>query len=72
MEEIVNFNFADADSGEEVYLSIRAGNNVIALALSIESNGDVEVFMPKDIGKKVVEALTQSLQLSQGPLDEEE
>ena len=53
--------FVDADSDDEVYAAIRVDGDRIHLALSLRSNGDVEVSLRRDECARLVEALQQAI-----------
>ena len=60
MEELTTFTFNDAASGDEACVVIRYGDGSVALAVSLSSNGDVEVVMPKQELSKLIDALTDA------------
>lgn len=50
--------FNDVFSGEECYMVVRQTEDGIGLALSIMTNGDVEVFFNIDKGQQLIDWLT--------------
>jgi hypothetical protein len=58
MKELTTFTFADISSGDEVCIVIRYSEESVALAMSILSNGDLEVAMGKETLSKLIEALS--------------
>ena len=66
MREIVTIKFVDADSQEEALAVIRAIAGQIALCLSLQQNGDVEVFFGPEEGERLIEALRQAILVSRG------
>jgi hypothetical protein len=66
MREIATLTFRDADSSEEAIAVIRAGQNRIALCLSLSSNGDVEVILTQTAARDFIAAMNQACDLA-GP-----
>jgi len=60
MNELTTFTFTDASSGDEVCVVIRYGDGSVAFAMSLLSNGDVEVVMQKQTLSKLIDALTDA------------
>jgi hypothetical protein len=60
MEELTTFTFNDAASGEEACVVIRYGGGTVAIAVSLSTDGDVEVVMPKQELNKLIDALTEA------------
>ncbi|HET7585465.1 MAG TPA: hypothetical protein VFK13_11195 [Gemmatimonadaceae bacterium] len=61
MKEIATIRFEDADTGDPGVAVIRTAARVVGLALSLESNGDIEVFLKAADCERVIAALQQAL-----------
>jgi hypothetical protein len=55
-------NFVDADSGQEAFANVRQLGDVVGLAISLEHDGDIEVFLRKADLDRLVVALTDASQ----------
>jgi hypothetical protein len=66
---ITKIDFTDWDSQEEAFALIKAAPNVVALTLSLRSNGDVEVFLPALECERVIAALQIALAFARGSGD---
>ncbi len=55
-----NINFHDATSGEEAWAGVRLHEQAVGLALSLTTNGDVEVFMDASTVDDLIEALAEA------------
>jgi hypothetical protein len=65
--EIATLNMIDEDSGEEAVAIVRTVGGAIALCLSLESNGDVEVVMkPRDC-ERLLAALREAVSAATVP-----
>jgi hypothetical protein len=53
-------------SSEESLAILRAAPNQVALALSLRSAGDVEVFLDADEAQKLLDALTAAVATARG------
>ncbi len=62
--EPLGLNFQDATTGEEAYAAVRAAEGCIALALSLKSDGDVEVVLPVEVCRALATALTESADIA--------
>ena len=54
--------FKDAESGEEALAIVRYNDKEVALCLSLKTNGDLEVVMPKESAISLLEALRVAIQ----------
>ena len=61
MKELTTFTFNDAASEDEACVVIRYGGDSVAIALSLSSDGDVEVVMRKHDLSRFVDALTDAI-----------
>ena len=57
-------SFIDGDSGDQALVIVRLGAGCVGLAASLESNGDIEVFLDLD----AVDALIASLSAARAEL----
>ena len=62
MPSVRTISFIDADSGDDAFVGVRVEGEVVGLATSLWSNGDIEVFL----GPEEVEALIDALRVAQG------
>jgi hypothetical protein len=60
MPQLATINLVDKDSGQPGFVAVRVEGNVVALALSLQDNGDIEVFLDRDEAAQLVEALEQA------------
>ena len=60
MENIATINFRDLDSGDEAVVIVRSGSDRVALALTLRTEGDVEVVMPADVCAELAAALSEA------------
>lgn len=61
MKQVAQFHFRDGIEGDRAFAIVRCGGGRIALSLSLESNGDVEVAMDKAMTQQLIDALTQAV-----------
>jgi hypothetical protein len=61
MREIATIQFFDSESGGEAIAIVRAGREQIALCVSLEKDGDVEVFLRIEDCESLVKALEQAI-----------
>lgn len=61
MKEAASIIFHDLESSEEAVVIVRYDTEKIALCLSLEKDGDVEVVMDKANTKRLIEALNKAL-----------
>jgi hypothetical protein len=61
MVSIKTISFVDADSGDEGMVGVRVEEDLVALAMSLRLDGDMEVF----IRRPQVEALIEALKVAQ-------
>jgi hypothetical protein len=57
---LANITFVDKDSGDHGLAVVRFQKEVIALALSLQHNGDLEVFLGVHEVDQLIEALTRA------------
>jgi hypothetical protein len=60
MKEIATIKFVDADTKDDALAVVRASQGVVALALSLRSNGDTEVFLSRPDCDRLVQALQRA------------
>ena len=66
MSDIATIRFSDAESGEDAVAIVRVGGKKqIALCLSLEENGDVEVFLRVEDCENLVKALEQAISVTE-------
>lgn len=57
MTQVANVKFVDGDTGDEGLAVIRVEGKVVGLTLSLEKNGDIEVFLGAQAIEEVIQAL---------------
>jgi hypothetical protein len=67
MQEIAAVAFLDADSGEEALAIVRAGPAGIALALSLQRDGDIEVVLKPREAEALMAALGEAVIIASPP-----
>lgn len=60
MKELTTFTFNDTASGDEACVVIRYGEDSVALAMSLSSDGDLEVVMHRQELSKLIDALVDA------------
>jgi hypothetical protein len=54
-------NFVDQDSNNSGFVSVRKTKNLVGLGISLEHNGDIEVFVDLAIARSLVNAIEKAL-----------
>ena len=57
MDQIAQMSFLDSEAQREGIAAVRAEPRVVALALSLQSNGDVEVFISPEMAREIARSL---------------
>jgi hypothetical protein len=57
MTQVANVKFVDGDTGYEGLAVVRVEGKVVGLTLSLEKNGDIEVFLGAQAIEEVIQAL---------------
>ena len=65
MEPIATIRFMEVDTREACVVIVRATFGGVAIALSRESNGDLEVMLPAAQARELSEALSAALQVAE-------
>ncbi len=63
MRHIALIQLTDQGSGQNGFVVIRAGERQVALGLSLEEDGDIEIVMDREIAEQVEAALRQAIQV---------
>ena len=66
LETVATLHWIDTDLGEEAFASIRADHNHVTLALSLQTDGDIEVGFKPDECEQLVKALQEALIIANG------
>lgn len=61
MNTIAMLDFVDIDSGANGHAYVRASSDLIGLTLSLQSNGDIEVFLRPPDCERLIAALQAAL-----------
>jgi hypothetical protein len=64
MQEVATLTFRDGVSDDEAVCIVRVSTSMIGLALSLRSDGDIEVALPVPTARALVSALGQALALA--------
>jgi len=62
MDNSITLNFRDALTSENIYFFLRHTDDGVALCLSQETNGDLEVVIAKSDVKELITALSKTVQ----------
>jgi hypothetical protein len=61
---MANFTFTDLDDGDETWVGVRSTEQGVGLTLSKKANGDIEVFMTRDVAVQIATALRDRRKLN--------
>ena len=64
MKPVATISFNDADSNGQGTAIVRARDGVVAVTLSLRTNGDLEVFLPVESALEFSAALRQAVELA--------
>jgi hypothetical protein len=64
MDPVATIEFRDSSTQDGGVIIVQRGKGVVALAVSLQTDGDVEVLLAADDCRRVVEALEQALRPS--------
>ena len=65
MKEVATVRFVDAESKDEAFAIIRAAHRLVGLALTLRSNGDIEVFLEPEACRTLIDELQQALAIAE-------
>lgn len=65
MKDVATIQFTDMETRQEAFAIIRVTEGEVALCLSQEVNGDIEVFLPIKDCRALVQALEQAVSLAE-------
>jgi hypothetical protein len=63
IEELATISFRDGDSGSDAVAIVRRCGDGVALAISLRSNGDVEVLADASTARTIAEAIMRGVEL---------
>ena len=63
MKQVALIKFQDTDAQDEAFVVVRADERGVALGLSLEKDGDLEVFMPHGSARALIAALQDAVSL---------
>jgi hypothetical protein len=66
MRAVATIAFRDPDNNDDGLAIVRAASGRVLLALSLRSNGDAEVSLPIQDGKRLIAALQEAVALAAG------
>jgi len=61
MSTIETIEFEDGDTGDRAAVIVRPANTHVGLALTLENDGDIEVFLPRAACERLISALQDRL-----------
>jgi hypothetical protein len=64
MQEIKTIEFIDAESRESGIAVVRADKQVVSLALSLMDDGDIEVFLPLEVCRSLITAMSEGVKIA--------
>ena len=64
MKEIETISFVDDETHQNGVAVIRATKGLVGVALSLESNGDIEVFLSVDISRSLAAAISEAVAIA--------
>jgi hypothetical protein len=59
LAEDITLNFLDLDTSDAATIVVRPVSDGVALAVSLRTNGDIEIFMPKGIAQDLARELAK-------------
>jgi hypothetical protein len=65
-QEVGTIRFLDSNSGDDVVAIVRAGAGLVALALSLRADGDIEVVMQPADCEALLRALQHAISIANG------
>lgn len=69
MENIATIAFRDLENRDEAAVIVRASSGRVALALTLRTDGDLEVFMPLSTCDELVAALSEARRFADPSLE---
>ena len=66
MDQVVSLDFSDIEAGCSGFASVRVAKQVVALALSLEANGDVEACFTPHVARELAAALERAAKQAEG------
>jgi hypothetical protein len=61
LEKFTTIKFTDIDTNDEAIAIVRYDENSVVVALSLKSNGDIQVVMKKEDAQKLLGALKKAV-----------
>lgn len=62
MDQVASLEFRDVEARSRAFAAVRAAREVVALALSLETDGDLEVCVTPKIARELAAALENAAQ----------
>ena len=62
LEDIGTIEFVDLDSNDNAFAIVRASEGAVALALSLEKDGDLDLLLPLEACNSLISLLSIALQ----------
>ena len=66
MDQIASLDFRDAEAGCSGFASVRVARQVVALALSLETDGDLEASFTPQVARALAAALERAAKQAEG------
>jgi hypothetical protein len=61
MREVATISFQDVENEDEAVALVRAGENAVGLALSLKTDGDIEICLSADDADALISALRRAV-----------
>jgi hypothetical protein len=61
MEEIRTIVFNDIETRQEAVVVLRKDKDIVALCISHEGEGDIEIVMPREVTRQLIDALQDAV-----------
>jgi len=66
LENIGTLEFVDLDSNDKAFAFVRASDGVVALGLTLEKDGDIDVLLPLETCRSLIDLLNSALKTASG------
>ena len=66
LKSIGTLEFVDLESNDNAFAFVRASEGVVALGLSLEKDGDIDLLLPLETCRSLIDLLNSALQTASG------
>jgi hypothetical protein len=67
MTNVATIQFQDADAKDDALIVVRAEQGRLALGLSLKSDGDLEVVIPVETARTLIQSLRDAVVIAERP-----